>query len=252
MSRGRGRRGGHTRWQCCSGLTVAIPTPVRLRCNPCVGFRIAGFLPRISFAIGLRLRECGAALGVPRLRACASGRDGRPRLARARLCENRRNIDRDSRQLLILAPARHHPAQDCVQRQQQLRIGGSALRVEEDFRRRGAELSKGDAHRARRQLRSDERAGDVDPHMLGGLLAQRRLDLRRQEIGDRLERDGDAIRGRRRGLWRGRTGRRGRGEASSYIGLRGFCRGRGLRHGSPCALRPESPLEKISKEAHDW
>ena len=52
---------------------------------------------------------------------------------------------------------------------------GSAVRVEEYLRRRRAKLGKGDAHRAGRELRLDECARDVHLHVLGGLLAERRL-----------------------------------------------------------------------------
>jgi hypothetical protein len=58
--------------------------------------------------------------------------------------------------------------------------------VEKDFRRCRAELRKGDPHRPCRKLRLNDGARDFHLHMLGGLLANRRLQLRWKEIRDRL------------------------------------------------------------------
>jgi hypothetical protein len=72
--------------------------------------------------------------------------------------------------------------------------------LEKYLRRRRAKFSEGDAHRSSGELRLDEGARDVNLHMLRRLLAEGGLQLRREEVGNGLERNGDAILGWRRGV----------------------------------------------------
>jgi hypothetical protein len=101
---------------------------------------------------------------------------------------------------LIVPPARHHPAQDTLEREQQFGIGGGGIRVKENFGRRGAKLPKGDADRAGGKLGLDDGSRDVCIDVLGGLFAEGGFEFRREEVGDGLERDRDGIfGGNRRG-----------------------------------------------------
>jgi hypothetical protein len=65
--------------------------------------------------------------------------------------------------------------------------------MEENLRRRGAKLGEGDADSAAGQLRLDEGAGNADVNMFGRLLAESRLQILWEEIGNGLERQRYAI-----------------------------------------------------------